>query len=461
MHPILYPMKSKLLILFLLLTSFTSHAQIAGSWRGKLNVTSAYALTLVLHITEEDNQLSATLDSPDQGATGIAISSIDYDTATQQLTFESTVIGARYQGTLKNDTIQGIFVQRGMPLRLDLAREEMNKPEELLPYNSKEVSITSGDVILSGTITSPKEGGKPVAILLVAGSGPNNRDSQIAQHKPLYDIADYLTKEGYTVLRYDKRGVGKSTGTFAASMLSDLRDDAVVAAQYLRNETQYSKIGIIGHSEGGLIAEMIAAETPKIADFIVLLAAPGVSGIETIVYQNEVMMAHLIDPKETEAFRLVTQEVMSEIAYNTQSRSEDSLLMRAYFDKVLPMVKEDMRAQTKQMVESDQFFTANLNGMTPYYKGFLRTEPTKYLSRISCPILAINGSKDMQVEAIANLGAIRKLTRQAEKVTIVEVEGLNHLFLLCETGLPQEYLYLQPGFAPEVLRIIADWLPKE
>ena len=453
-------MKTRLLTLIILLAPLTSQAQIAGTWHGKLKVTSAYSLALVLHITEEGDLLTATLDSPDQGAIGIPISSISYDTTKQQLTFESSPIGARYQGTLKNDTIQGVFVQRGTPLRLDLARGEDNKRAEVLPYNSKEVSIPSGDVTLSGTITSPKEGGKPIALLLLAGSGPNNRDSQIAQHKPLYDIADYLTREGYTVLRYDKRGVGKSTGSFSASMLLDFQADAIAAANYLRNETQYAKVGIIGHSEGGLLAQMIAAEHPEATDFIILLAAPGTTGIETVVYQNEVMMAHLIEPENREAFRQVTQETFRQLAYNQQSRTEDSLLMRSYFDKVVPLVKEDMREENKQMVESEEYINSMLNAITPYFKGFLRATPRQYLPHITCPILAINGDMDMQVEADTNLGVIKTFATESKDVTISKVEGLNHLFLKSKTGLPEEYFQLNPGFSPEALRLISDWLAR-
>lgn len=454
-------MKSKLFTLIILLASLNSYAQVTGTWHGELKVTSAYTLPIVLHIAEEGHQLTATLDSPDQGATGIAVNSIHFDDATQQLTFESSAIGARYQGTLKEDTLQGFFVQGGMPLRLDLTRGELKKPEEVLPYNCEEVSIPSGTVTLSGTITSPKEGGKQVAVLLVAGSGPLNRDEQIGPHKPLYDIADHLTKEGYTVLRYDKRGIGKSTGSFGASMLSDLRADAIAAAKYLRDKTQYSQVGIIGHSEGGLIAQMIAAEQPQVTDFIVLLAAPATTGIKTIVYQNEVLMAHLIEPSAKQTFRKITQETFTQLAYQEQSRSEDSLLMRSYFHQVLPLVKEEVREQSKQMVESEQYLTSMLNALTPYYKGFLRTTPSDFIPDITCPILAINGSKDMQVEADTNLEIFKTLAPIPEHVTIIKVEGLNHLFLPSKTGLPQEYFHLQPGFSPEVLRIVSDWLPKK
>lgn len=453
-------MKSKLFTLILLLASLTCSAQIAGTWHGKLQVTSVYSLSLVLHITEEGNQLSATLDSPDQGATGIPVDKVEYNTTSKQLTFESLAIGARYQGILKNDTIQGVFAQGGMPRRLDLSRGEVKKEEVVLPYNSEEVSIPSGDVMLSGTLTSPKEGGKSTALLLIAGSGPNNRDEQIGPHKPLYDIADYLTKEGYTVLRYDKRGIGKSTGSFSASLLSDLQADAVAAAQFLRSYSKFERVGIIGHSEGGLIAQMIAAETPQVTDFIILLAAPGTTGIETVVYQNAVMMAHLIKPSVTEQFRQVTQETFSQLAYKEQDRTQDSLLMLSYFDKVLPLVKEDQREQTKEMVYSDQYLTSMLNALTPYFKGFLRTTPKKYLRQITCPILAINGSMDMQVEADANLSVFKTFATESKEITVLKVEGLNHLFLPSKTGLPQEYFQLKPGFSPEVLHAISDWLLK-
>lgn len=438
--------------------SLMVRGQVSDTWHGKLQVAPNYSLPLVLHITEVGEGYEGTLDSPDQGAIGIPIDQLTFDADSLLLRFKSPSIGVAFQGTLDGDTIRGLFVQNGFFAPLNLLRGEyqVEMPEEL-PYQAIEVSIPSGNVVLAGTLTHRAEEGD-IALLLVAGSGPNNRDSQIGPHKPLYNIADYLTQQGFAVMRYDKRGVGKSTGVFGASLLADFVTDARSALAYLRG-LGYKRVGIVGHSEGGWIAQMVAAEAPKEVDFIVLLAAPGVSGMETIIYQNRVMMEYLLEPDRVGDFTRVIEEVFNEITYHSDSRTQDSLLIANYFAQVLPMVREEQRTQTAQMVQGEGYFRGMLNAISsPYYKEFLRSDPSRYLPHITCPILALNGSKDMQVEAKANLEAIKRLATASPRVTVVELEGLNHLFLKANTGLPMEYMLLEPGFSEESLQKISSWI---
>lgn len=263
----------------------TCHAQVVGSWHGDLRVSPTYALPLVLHVSETAEGYRASLDSPDQNAEGIVVDEFVFQPDSLMVRWQSESIGARFQGTLQGDTIKGLFAQRGLFAPLNLVRGEYKKVEEQLPYQVTEVKIPSADVVLSGTLTEPLEGKATTAILLVAGSGPNDRDSKIGPHKPLFDIADYLTREGYAVLRYDKRGVGHSTCTFYASMLSDFEADVEAALTYLHSQGKYQKVGVIGHSEGGLLAQMVAADSPSLVDFIVLLAAPGVNGIGRLSFR--------------------------------------------------------------------------------------------------------------------------------------------------------------------------------
>lgn len=395
----------------LTLWAMTCHAQVVGSWHGNLRVSPTYALPLVLHVSETAEGYRASLDSPDQNAEGIVVDEFVFQPDSLMVRWQSESIGARFQGTLQGDTIQGLFAQRGLFAPLTLVRGEYVKDEEKkLPYRASEVTIPSDEVVLSGTLTEPMEDSATTAILLVAGSGPNDRDSKIGPHKPLYDIADYLTREGYAVLRYDKRGVGRSTGLFNVSMLSDFEVDVEAALSYLRSQGKYQKVGVIGHSEGGLLAQMVAADSPELVDFIVLLAAPGVSGIETIVFQNQVMMADLIEPDKEDAFGKVTEELFGKIAYHSTSRASDSLLIAEYFDRVLPLVMEDRRLETERLVYSEEYQRNMIGAISsPFYKGFLRSDPSIYLPRIICPILALNGSKDMQVGAKRNLSQIKSL----------------------------------------------------
>lgn len=453
-------MKKFLLTAFFILAplALTGWGQVADTWHGMLQVSPYHSLPLVLHISEGVEGYTATLDSPDQGATGIPVNKITFDTDSLILRFESTIINAAYQGTLEGDTIRGIFTQNGYFVKLNLARGEYRaEVTEEIPYLAEEVTIRSSEVVLAGTLTKPKEEGN-TALLLVAGSGPNNRDSQIAQHKPLYFIADHLTRQGFTVLRYDKRGVGQSTGQFSQSMLADFATDASSAFSYLKS-LGYERVGIIGHSEGGLIAQMIASERTKEVDFIILLAAPGVTGLETIVFQNKVMMAHLLKPEKVEEFAQVTEDTFKDITYVSDSRVQDSLLIAVYFEKVMPMVREEQRASTAQMVNSERYFQSMLNAISsPYYKDFLQFDPKRYLPHISCPILALNGTKDMQVEAMRSLEAIKSLATASPSVTIRPLEGLNHLFIKSETGLPLEYLQLSASFSEDALSEIASWI---
>nr|WP_311479274.1 alpha/beta hydrolase [uncultured Porphyromonas sp.] len=446
----------------LTLWAMTCHAQVVGSWHGDLRVSPTYALPLVLHVSETAEGYRASLDSPDQNAEGIEVDEFSFQPDSLILQWSSKSIGARFQGTLDGGTIKGLFAQRGLFAPLNLVRGEYKKVVEQLPYQVTEVKIPSADVVLSGTLTEPLEGKATTAILLVAGSGPNDRDSKIGPHKPLFDIADYLTREGYAVLRYDKRGVGHSTGTFYASMLSDFEADVEAALSYLRSQGKYQKVGVIGHSEGGLLAQMVAADSPSLVDFIVLLAAPGVNGIETIVFQNQVMMADLIEPDNWDAFGEVTEELFGKIAYHSTSRASDSLLIAEYFDRVLPLVKEERRIETERVVQSEEYRRNMIGAIsTPFYKGFLSTDPSIYLPRITCPILALNGSKDMQVEAKRNLAQIKSLATSSPTVTVKELEGLNHLFIPANSGHPSEYLFLPTGVSSEALSTLLNWLHQQ
>lgn len=452
---------SLITLCLLALLPLTAIAQVAGTWHGELRLTPAYSLPLVLHIAESEEKYTATLDSPEQHATGIPVDQVSYSPGTQLLKWSAARIGARYEGRLDGDEIKGNFSQNGFsaPLTLERGEYQATKKEPALPYDAREIHIPSGDIVLAGTLTTPREADRKTAVVLVAGSGPNDRDSKIGPHKPLRDIADHLTREGYTVLRYDKRGVGASSGSFMESSLSDFVTDAESALRYLREQGEYDRIGLIGHSEGGLIAQMIAAEAPEATDFIILLAAPGVSGIETIVYQNQVMMGSLLTPGEEEKFAEVTRETFEQLANRSKNRAGDSLLIAKYFDQVLPLVREEQRAETTKLVRSDEYLTPMLNSISMgFYKDFLRADPAKLLPRITCPILALNGSKDMQVEPRANLSAIKAHATASPGVTTAELEGLNHLFVPAPTGHPMEYMSLEPGFSQDALRRITDWL---
>ena len=292
-------MKNTLLFTFLLLISFVGRAQdISGQWYGILKLPGAQ-LKLVLNLTKNGNGYAATLDSPDQGAKGIPVNSVEF--SNMILKIQSSSINAEYQGTLDaGDRFKGTFKQNGMSYPLDLGREILESTKALRPqepvkpyaYYTEEVKFENQKekITLAGTLSLPsKEGNYPVAIL-ISGSGPQNRDEEIMGHKPFLVIADHLTKNGIAVLRYDDRGTAQSTGDFNAATSKEFGTDVEAAISYLktRKEINVKKIGLIGHSEGGLIAPMVAADSKDVA-FIVLLAGPGIPGDEIMMKQTRLL----------------------------------------------------------------------------------------------------------------------------------------------------------------------------
>lgn len=451
-------MKHRILFFVTLLAmSLAMQAQVTGSWEGELKVGSRYSLTIVFHIDEtEDGNLTATMDSPDQGVAGIPVSSVSFDTSVQLLALSVETLNINYQGKLTNDAIKGHFVQNAFPIPLTLTRQttKVVEPEEL-PYHQEEVKISNPSdpsIILSGTLTQPKDTGCYPAVVLIAGSGPNNRDSQIYGHKPLYDIADYLTRRGVIVLRYDKRGIGQSTGEYRLSMTTDFASDASAALQYLKTLPNVTKVGLIGHSEGGLIAQMIAAQTPTLPDFIVMLAAPGITGLETIVFQNVEAISGLVEPDSLGAFEQITREFFEEIQLPDRSRVEDSLAMQSYNKRVKELIASDKMIMVGDFFDNEERLSSMLDALTtPFYKAFLRINPADYLPHIQCPVLALNGEKDMQVGVRDNLDAIKSLTTQSSRLEVKSYPDLNHLFIPAVTGSPQEYAMLKEPFSTEVL----------
>ena len=269
--------------------------EITGEWNGLLKV-QGMQLRLVFHIEQTANGYSATMDSPDQGAEGIPVSSISFQDS--QLKLAVTPLGITYEGVMDTDrNVKGTFKQAGQSFPLDLSKEFQEKevlrrpqePKEPLPYDSEEVSIESVEgVTLSGTLTQPKSGGVSTVAVLISGSGPQDRDEAFMGHKPFLVLADHLTRQGIAVLRYDDRGTAKSSGSFGKATSEDFAEDVKYVIKYLLENHEYNKIGLIGHSEGGLIAPLVASESTEV-NFIVLLAGPGFPGDEILLKQNELL----------------------------------------------------------------------------------------------------------------------------------------------------------------------------
>ncbi|MDI9625069.1 MAG: alpha/beta fold hydrolase [Bacteroidota bacterium] len=461
--------KAVFYIFLFLLTGNLYSQEIIGSWTGSLKIQET-SLRLVFNVSMKDSVLISTFDSPDQGAFGLPTTRTTYSESDKKLEIIASGLGIFYRGILENDSIVGTFNQGGIPFPLTLRKtikEVVHKPQtpiEPLPYISEEVTISDNSqnkVSLSGTLTLPDSTGIFPAIILIAGSGPNDRDETIFGHKPFYVISDYLTRNGFAVLRYDKRGVGKSTGDYSKATISDFVTDASNALEYLksRKEIDSSKIGMLGHSEGGIIAPMVASKSSDVK-FMVLLAAPGTKGIEIVLDQNENSLKHQgIEPETINRLQLTNREIFESLLVWSGSENDRTALRDrlSYLWEQLPIL-------IKLKLEKEPYLRAQFNAMiTPGYRSFLATDPKDYLSLVSCPVLAINGENDVQVPALKNLEAIKHHIQKGGnyKVETKSYPLLNHLFQESITGQPDEYGKIDQTISPQVLSDITNWVKNQ
>ena len=412
-----------------------SHAQ-TGTWSGKLDVQGT-KISLVFHLDEEN----PTMDSPDQGAKGIPIQVTRGEMG--NITIKIPSIGATYEGQWLVKQIVGTFKQWGssLPMTLTPGVEKLNRPQTPVgpfPYATEEVSFSNGDAVLEGTLVLPEGCSRKTPVLvMVTGSGLQNRDEEIYEHKPFAVIADALARAGIATLRYDDRGFGESTGDLVLCTTEDLKNDALAGIDLLRK--RFDKVGVIGHSEGGTIALMLAAENK--ADFIVSLAGMVVSGKETLLWQNRVSLAAAGIPAETiDSYCKALETVFD------ASTAGMPLPSTSQFD--LPAaLSQNLSAVMRQL-------------SMPYLKHFVTLDVRPLLGVISCPVLALNGTKDMQVEAESNLRALRSGLPDNPCNKFETVEGVNHMFQHCQTGMTTEYRDIEETFAPEVLETLVEWFSK-
>ncbi|WP_159468728.1 S9 family peptidase [Dyadobacter sp. 3J3] len=461
-------MKNTLLFTFLILIFLNCSAQdISGQWSGILKVPGGQ-LGLVLHITMANGGYSATLDSPNQGANGIPVNSVEFNNSVLKLTMTS--LNAEYTGTLGADnTFKGIFKQNGQSYPLDLKRGDLetpklSRPQEPVkpyPYYSEDVKFENpkDKITLAGTLTLPaKEGNFPV-VVLISGSGPQDRNEELLGHKPFLVLSDYLTKNGIAVLRYDDRGTAQSTGIFSIATTKDFATDVQSAVEYLktRKEINQKKIGLIGHSEGGIIAPMIAAGSKDIA-FIVLLAGPGIPGDELLIKQS-----HLI-------FRTtgVSESILDEIdilnkkGYGILKEKSDFAEIKK---ELLPIMDDAIKLlpvpQQPPADKRNEYLQQTVNQLaTPWFQFLVRYNPAETLEKVKCPVLALNGANDLQVPPKEDLEGIRIALQKGgnKSFKIKELPKLNHLFQESETGAPSEYGIIEQTFSPTALTEISEWI---
>ena len=340
----------------------------------------------------------------------------------------------------------------------------VNRPQEPkppFPYKSEEVTFHNdkSNIDLAGTLTIPEGKGPFPAVVLVTGSGPQDRDEALMGHKPFLVIADYLTRKGIAVLRYDDRGIAKSKGNFSAGTTYDFADDAEAGLTWLKKQTliDVKHVGLAGHSEGGLIAPIVASRNKEV-NFIILLAGPGISGLDILVAQSALISEKSgIRPEEIEKTSKVNKAIYDVILTekdNTKATTEAKKIMVDAINSD-PSVSETVKAEQIKTLDAK---IAPL--VTPWFRTFLELNPKQYLLKTKCPVLALNGTKDLQVPYKADLDAIDKYLTQAgnKHYTIMKIEGVNHLFQHANTGLPTEYSTIEETFAPEALKAMSDFI---
>lgn len=404
-----------------------------GTWNGELNVMGN-KVPLVFNFSTN----GCTIDSPSQGVNGIQAEKTVKDDGT--ISVKVGMIGATFEGKMTDGEIKGTYVQNGFPLPLTLkpgklAVKRPQTPVPPFPYKEESVSFTNAQYTFNGTLTLPENYSKntPV-VLMVTGSGQQNRDEELFSHKPFAVIADALARQGIASLRYDDRGWGDKSVNFADFTTDDFRQDAAAAIPLLRK--RFNKVGILGHSEGGTIAMMLAAEGK--ADFIVSLAGMAISGKETLIMQNRQAMSAIGLPKETvDSYCNSISKALDEIASGKKANEIN-------IDDV-PVALKPITIKALQQAD------------TPYIRHFLIVDVGKLLPKIKCPVLALNGTKDTQVDCDANTTRIEKGLANC-KHSIKKIDGVNHLFQHCNTGLVTEYQQIEETISPEVLQEVAKWI---
>lgn len=446
--------------------------KIIGTWSGDIK-TQGITLKIVIKIYQSnDHNLTGSLDSPDQGAFDIPVSEIFMEG--KEISFKVIAVHGEYRGKLSEDnkSIDGYWTQGGLEIPLNLKKtgksplrkKRPQEPEKPYPYREEEVQYNNkkDGTRLSGTLTLPPEGDHFGGVILISGSGSQDRDETVFGHKPFLVMADFLSRQGIAVLRVDDRGVGGSTGNVPQSTMRDFAYDVLAGIEFLRFHPKIDpdKIGLIGHSEGGVIAPMVASMTKNVS-FIVLMAGTGLTGEEIIFLQNRLIDKANGIPREETDNKLNLLKKAFGIVKKYADHKSAKIKLKELFKKEFERQKE--KGGKNQEFHEQQIESQVNQILCPWFRFFLTYDPKIALRQVTCPVLAINGEKDLQVPPEENLAAIKASLIQGgnTSVTIKEIPGLNHLFQTAKTGSPTEYAQNPETISTVALKIIADWIKKQ
>lgn len=446
---------------------------IEGMWLGSLEVQGGTKLRLLFNISASPvGSVNATMDSLDQGASGIPVETVAYKNGDLRLEVKS--IKGVFEGTLKEDgkTIEGEWKQAGSVFPLVLSRIDENPdlrreqdPVKPYPYNEEEVVYENKEagVTLAGTLTLPRSEGPFPAVILITGSGPQNRDEELLGHRPFLVLSDYLTRRGIAVLRVDDRGIGGSTGNFSQATTEDFAGDVLAGIEFLksRKDIDSARIGLIGHSEGGLIAPLVAVQSPDVS-FIVMMAGPGLTGEEILYLQSDLISRAGGADNET----IARNDALMKSIYSVVKEEQNNTIAA---EKLRKLIKDEMENISEDENTNSSYSEADLDAqinaqvqtlVSPWMRFFLTYDPKPTLMQVKCPVLAINGEKDLQVPPEENLQAIEEALKAGgnKDYTIKELPGLNHLFQTAKTGSPSEYAAIEETISPTALEVIGNWI---
>lgn len=466
-------MKSRLLFTLVLLTSTFSIAQqdLSGIWAGKLDLPNTVKLTIAFNLSKDEaGNYKATLDSPDQGAMGIPTESTTINK--DSIRIEIPIIQGYYVGKIFYDEmkISGKWNQAGSSFDLEIKKvdklEKPNRPQEPkepYPYNSEEVLFENekDNVVLAGTLTYPKEGNNFSAVVMITGSGGQDRNEELLGHKPFLVISDYLTRNGIAVLRFDDRGIAQSTGDHSKATSEDFARDVLAAVQFLkeRKEIDKTKIGLIGHSEGGMIAPLAAIQSDDVA-FLIMMAGIGIPG-DSILYLQGALIQRAEGESEDKIQKSVDlQRSIFKMVINSTDDEKLNKDLRDKFYEEYPNMTEE---EKKEIGDPEVYLDMQIKTITsPWFKYFLKFDPVPVLEKVKCAVLAINGENDLQVPPKENLSAIKSAFEKGgnKNFEVIELKGLNHLFQTSETGRISEYGQIEETISPLALQTMLDWIKK-
>jgi pimeloyl-ACP methyl ester carboxylesterase len=441
---------------------------VVGVWDGAIEIIGK---TLGISITfkTKGGELKATIDIPEQSAFALPLTNVRFDSSKVHCDLPAGPGLAVFDGALKGDSVSGVFKQAGMTgtfhLVRGIAKEGVEQPVEIVPYKKEEVVFHSDTVKLAGTLTIPSTPGPHPAVVMITGSGPQNRDEELFGFKPFKLIADHFTRNGIAVLRYDDRGVGGSSGSTSQSTTADFAKDVLAAIHFLqsRNDINPKQIGLCGHSEGGIVAPLAASESRDVA-FVICIAGTGVDGRKTILAQQEAIMR--ADTATEDAIRKALN--VSQLAFDLALSQKDSVEVRK---ALRASVVDEMNAMTndqrKAITNEEEFIRIRVEAQitsfqSPWFKFFLTYDPSPALEKVKCPVLALFGGLDLQVLAELNKNAMESALKMGgnKDYTFQVFPKADHLFLTAATGSPSEYSKLKKEFVPGFLETMTKWILK-